>query len=129
MTAPQLAAALDWQERAACRGADGEAFFPSPADHERTEQARQICRRCPVLRACLAYALEWDVDGIWAATTKQERDALRKKHRLDVRAVVTEDRDAVAERRAHIAELSAQGATPPRSHYVSALPNTSSTPT
>jgi Transcription factor WhiB len=42
------------------------------------EAAKTICRQCPVQTACLAYALAADErEGIWAATTPDERRRIR----------------------------------------------------
>lgn len=59
-----------------CRYEDSDLFFPPKNPKaDRLEQARQICLRCPVLSTCWKYAHDNpDLDGVWAATTKQERD-------------------------------------------------------
>lgn len=69
-----------WRERAACRSADPELFFPvsetGPSGLQ-IWQAKQICRACPVKGACLAWALRNSVtDGIWGGSTQSERRAL-----------------------------------------------------
>lgn len=66
---------------AACaETANPDAFF-SYEDWE-TEQAREICRRCPAIRDCLAWALTHKEHGIWAGTTPEQRDALRRRHAM-----------------------------------------------
>lgn len=66
---------LDWQDHAACKGADLEAFFthgkPNPA-------ALALCESCPVVESCREYAVDrpW-IAGIWGGTTSKERDRLR----------------------------------------------------
>ena len=65
-----------WMDRAACRGMDSATFFPS-AGHP-TDEAREVCARCPVRRECLAYAVAEDLEGVWAGTSKQERRAMRR---------------------------------------------------
>ena len=69
-----------WRERAACRRADPELFFPvSEAGPSRLQiwQAKQICHACPVQWMCLAWALQHSVtDGIWGGSTQGERRAL-----------------------------------------------------
>lgn len=65
---------------AACKGVtDPERFFAFE-DH-RIEQAREVCRRCPVIRECLAWALTHTEHGVWAATTASERTELLARHR------------------------------------------------
>lgn len=72
--------ASQWRDRAACRRADPELFFPigetGPARLQ-VWQARQICDACPVQWTCLAWALQHFVtDGIWGGSTQSERRAL-----------------------------------------------------
>jgi len=71
----------DWRQRAACRGADPELFFPvgtaGPA-LDQVERAKAICRSCPVIAECLAAALAGGEDaGIWGGLTEDERRRLR----------------------------------------------------
>ena len=71
----------DWRERAACRGENPELFFPvgtSGPALQQIEQAKAICRSCPVARECLAAALENGEDaGIWGGLTAEERRIVR----------------------------------------------------
>lgn len=65
---------------AACVGIeDPDRFYSFEAHH--IEQARQICRRCPVIRECLAWALTHPEHGVWAATTAEERTELINRYR------------------------------------------------
>ena len=52
--------AMDWRHRALCRDEDPELFFPigttGPALVQ-MEQAKTVCRRCPVVESCLDWAL------------------------------------------------------------------------
>lgn len=80
---------VEWPDRAACLGADPELFFPVQRAPEFAEPAKAVCRRCEVVRDCLGYGLTYDVDGVWGATTKAERDELRSKHRLTPHPVLT----------------------------------------
>jgi hypothetical protein len=66
---------------AACVGVDPEAFFPAVGD--RNLMARKICDKCPLdtRRACLEYALETRVTGVWAGTTEEERRHIRNQRR------------------------------------------------
>ena len=76
---------LDWQDHAACRGYPPERFFrlgPVPADIAR------LCRRCPVRRACLAFALRTEGDegsstrhGIWGGLTPAARARIARRRR------------------------------------------------
>lgn len=58
-----------WHARAACRGSGVAAFF-SKSD---PDLGITVCGDCPVRAECLAFAVEHDCDGVWGATTAQER--------------------------------------------------------
>lgn len=51
----------NWREHAACRTEDPDLFFPigttGPAALQ-TEQAKAVCRTCPVQEQCLRWALD-----------------------------------------------------------------------
>lgn len=65
---------------AACKGiSDPDRFYALEPHH--IEQARNICRRCPAIRECLAWALTHQEYGVWAATTAAERADLIARHR------------------------------------------------
>ena len=71
-----------WQDKALCRDADPETFFPHDGDNGR--DARRICRRCPVPRQCLDAAMRGDErHGVWGGTSPTQRTMLR--HRLAAR--------------------------------------------
>lgn len=70
----------NWRDDAACLHADPDLFFPiataGPA-LDQIDQAKRICRACPVQQRCLAWALELGVEsGIWGGTTEDERRAI-----------------------------------------------------
>ena len=70
------AAGTDWRNYAACRDVDPDLFFPLGtvgASVAQIEQAKQICRTCPVSRPCLHWALENGDAGVWGGTTEDER--------------------------------------------------------
>ena len=71
-----------WRRRAACRGTDGELFFPDASDadyQKRLAAAKAICRACPVHDECRAWAVaHGDEQGIWGGLTDRERRALRR---------------------------------------------------
>jgi WhiB family transcriptional regulator, redox-sensing transcriptional regulator len=73
---------LSWMSRGACRQADPELFFPiavtGPAEQQ-TEAAKAVCRPCAVRANCLSYALEAMPEGVWGATTLEERRAARRR--------------------------------------------------
>ena len=66
-----------WMEHGLCRQVDPALFFPEGRGMAvvlQTEQAKQVCNRCPVRAACL----EWAVDtgqssGVWGGLSEDER--------------------------------------------------------
>lgn len=73
----------DWRDRAACRDADPELFFPiselGPGARQLTE-AKAVCARCPVRERCLDYALDNGLDhGVFGGTTDTERRQLIRR--------------------------------------------------
>lgn len=62
---------------------DRELFFEenNPA---RIDSAKAYCRRCPFRDACLNWALTVGEQGIWGATTADERKALRRSRHIKV---------------------------------------------
>lgn len=75
----------DWRTRSACKDVDAELFFPvgtsGPALLQ-TEQAKAVCRRCPVRDACLEWAIDSVADGIWGGMTDEERREERTRRGL-----------------------------------------------
>ena len=74
---------MDWRHRAACMEEDPELFFPigntGPALLQ-VEEAKAVCRRCPVIIDCLAWALESGQDaGVWGGLSEEERRALKRR--------------------------------------------------
>lgn len=48
-------------------------------DKKRTEAAKEACRACPLVDACLQEAIDTrEKHGVWGATTEQERRELFK---------------------------------------------------
>jgi WhiB family redox-sensing transcriptional regulator len=73
-----------WRDRAACRSADPELFFPVGDDGPalvRIAAAKAICARCPVVAECLSFALVAVPDGIAGGLTVEERRGLRAQRR------------------------------------------------
>jgi WhiB family redox-sensing transcriptional regulator len=74
---------MDWRHHAICRDEDPELFFPigdsGPALGQ-IEQAKGVCRRCPVTEECLKWALESGQDaGIWGGMSEEERRSLKRR--------------------------------------------------
>ncbi len=72
-----------WRAQALCRDTDPELFFPigtTGAALVQIEQARAVCRQCPVQADCLDFALTTNQDsGIWGGTSEEERRVLRRE--------------------------------------------------
>jgi WhiB family redox-sensing transcriptional regulator len=89
------ATSTDWRHRAVCTDEDPELFFPigdtGPALLQ-ADQAKAVCRRCPVIDSCLKWALETGQDdGVWGGTSESERKAARRRaqrHAATVRSAV-----------------------------------------
>ena len=74
---------MNWRDRAYCRDEDPELFFPigksGPAVLQ-IREAKTVCRDCPVVDVCLAWALEHGEDwGVWGGLSEEERRALRRR--------------------------------------------------
>lgn len=70
-----------WRLQAACRNhPNPELWFPQFEDRKTcNEEAKQICRSCPVRDQCLAFAMNNpNISGIWGATTTRERAKVRR---------------------------------------------------
>lgn len=77
-----IASAWQWQESAACRGADSALFYAPEGEYafarlQREERARQVCAGCPVREQCAEFAMAiGDRHGVWGGTTHRERVAV-----------------------------------------------------
>lgn len=74
---------MDWRHEAACLTEDPELFFPigntGPALVQ-IEEAKAVCRRCPVTEACLKWAIDTGQDaGVWGGMSEDERRALKRR--------------------------------------------------
>lgn len=70
---------------AACREEDPDLFFPigstGPALVQ-TEDAKAVCRSCPVRQECLRWALDNSQDaGVWGGLDETERRAMKRRSR------------------------------------------------
>lgn len=67
----------EWIDRADCKGMQ-DIFL----DDMQAERAKSICRKCPVRRKCLDFAIgDPSLVGVWGATDEGERRELRRKAR------------------------------------------------
>ncbi|MFD7677442.1 WhiB family transcriptional regulator [Streptomyces sp. NPDC060187] len=80
---PASVGVRDWRSRSLCRGEDPELFFPigntGPALLQ-IEEAKAVCRRCPVMELCQRWALESGEDsGVWGGLSEDERRSLWRR--------------------------------------------------
>ncbi|MDK1475829.1 WhiB family transcriptional regulator [Streptomyces sp. 549] len=81
---------MNWREYAVCRNEDAELFFPvgsrGPALRQ-AEDAKQVCRTCPVIEQCARWALDSrQQHGIWGGMDEEQRRALlRREARVKAR--------------------------------------------
>lgn len=73
-----------WQAQAACRGMEASVFF-SPhyergdSRRHRERRAQAICRECPVLDRCAAFAVHTgQAFGVWGGLTEADRRHTRR---------------------------------------------------
>jgi WhiB family transcriptional regulator, redox-sensing transcriptional regulator len=78
-------APASWRELGSCRDSDPNLFFPvgrGRAALEQAEVAKSICRGCPSLAPCLAFALDTKQElGVWGSTSSEDRRELRRAQR------------------------------------------------
>jgi hypothetical protein len=81
----------DWRERATCRSADAELFFPqvgAPDEVAQTAAAKRVCAVCPVRDVCLADAMAWEDParrvGVFGGLSADERGGLFEVRREEV---------------------------------------------
>lgn len=77
------ASADDWRHGAECRGEGTNLHFPigntGPALLQ-IEDAKTVCRRCPVVEACLSFAVDHGLEyGVWGNTSEDERRSLKRR--------------------------------------------------
>ena len=71
---------LSWRTHAACSGLEPEVFYP--VSDEQAEEAKAICRECPVREPCLEYALtNREREGVWGGATERERRRMVRQRR------------------------------------------------
>ncbi|MFD5211512.1 WhiB family transcriptional regulator [Streptomyces anulatus] len=73
----------NWRVSAVCRDEDPDLFFPvgtsGPAVVQ-AEEAKAVCRTCPVMEACLDWALESGQDhGVWGGTDEDDRRTIKRR--------------------------------------------------
>jgi WhiB family redox-sensing transcriptional regulator len=62
-----------------CQERDAELWFERRSEAKGQSTAKSYCATCPLIEACLNYALAWDLYGVWGATTRTERRKIQKR--------------------------------------------------
>jgi WhiB family redox-sensing transcriptional regulator len=86
---------VTWQEKAACRDADPNLFFPDSekATAEYRQTAERYCAGCPVKADCLADAMRrGDPHGLWGGMDPEQRAALARQQGKTMQILRKEDR-------------------------------------
>ncbi|MGH9876943.1 MAG: WhiB family transcriptional regulator [Nitrososphaerales archaeon] len=69
---------MNWQEQARCAvpNVDPEIFYPEKGAN--ANQAKKICRECPVMVQCLNHAILRDErHGVWGGMSERERRRMK----------------------------------------------------
>lgn len=72
---------MEWRFRGACLDQNPDLFFPTGGGRTglQVEEAKIVCRRCPVVTECLTYALETGQEsGVWGGLSETERRMHRR---------------------------------------------------
>jgi WhiB family redox-sensing transcriptional regulator len=84
----------DWRHAAGCSDTDGELFFPAGTTGPyllQIEEAKAICRRCPVMEQCLQWALNNRIEyGVWGGMSEDERRLIHLRTRRNQRRARTQ---------------------------------------
>lgn len=84
---PRVNAPGEWIEDAACARVGGDSWYPEKGESDVAEDAKRVCRRCPVLAECLDYAIaNGEKHGIWGGTNERQRRRLARNARTQVAA-------------------------------------------
>lgn len=73
----------DWRHHAACLDHDPELFFPigdSDPARLQAEDAKRICRTCPVIERCAQWAIESRMEhGVWGGLDETQLGNIRRR--------------------------------------------------
>ena len=78
-----------WRSEAACQSYDADLFFPvgvTGAAELQINDAKAICRACPVRSECLDFAIQTNQEyGVGGGAAEDERRAMRRAWRASQR--------------------------------------------
>jgi|TARA_R110000744_G_scaffold145453_10_gene258125 WhiB family redox-sensing transcriptional regulator len=76
--------AVEWAERAACRGLIPATFYPDIG--KSSAAALRVCQTCVVRSACLEHAIETrETHGVWGGMTANQRRTEYRRRNLTKR--------------------------------------------
>jgi WhiB family redox-sensing transcriptional regulator len=71
---------VEWQLRGLCRSGDYDPDLWTPTGRNREEKSREaieICKSCPVIKACAQWALSRrEVYGVWGGLSENDRERI-----------------------------------------------------
>ena len=77
-----------WMEHASCADLPRDTFFPT--DGGGVVAAQRICATCPVMGACLEYALRHRVEhGVWGGCSERKRRRILSERSRELVAVAS----------------------------------------
>ena len=75
-----------WMAEALCGQVDPDLFYADKSEMQLTGIAKRVCRNCPVMGECLAYALDTrEPFGVWGGKSAAERRDLLRQPRPESR--------------------------------------------
>jgi len=87
-----------WLAHAKCRGLPGNLFYADyQHNNSQVQEAKSVCHgthpdhpgRCPVLEACLDYAIDnGERYGVWGGTSERERRRIKRQRHREANAAV-----------------------------------------
>ncbi|MEU6342169.1 WhiB family transcriptional regulator [Streptomyces sp. NPDC046977] len=73
----------NWQKNGACRNEEFDLHFPAGTTgihFVQAQEAKAVCRRCPVMERCAAWALQnREPFGIWGGIDEDERRSMLRR--------------------------------------------------
>lgn len=73
-----------WMSSSACAEISGDLWYPEKGSNQYTSNVKAVCKRCPVQRQCLDYAIaNGENDGVWGGLTVKERRRLRREQEAE----------------------------------------------
>lgn len=109
----------DWRTQGACRDEDPDLFYPTGNGGRalwQTEQAKRVCRHCPVLERCREGVLERkEPFGVWGGMSEQERNGIRRSHQYSAaRLALKQGKELACQRGAELIRHAAAAQDPAR---------------